>query len=56
MNKEWSELNKTMQTELKKRGTFNQGMFRRVLLSEMVILLSKGDTLKEGMMIIPAKP
>ena len=26
MNKEWSELNKTMLTELKKRGTFNQGM------------------------------
>ena len=28
MNKEWSELNKTMQTELKKRGTFNQGIYR----------------------------
>ena len=34
MNKEWSELNKTMQTELKKRGTFNQGMFSLMKLRD----------------------
>jgi hypothetical protein len=34
MNKEWSELNKTMQTELKKRGTFNQGIFSLMKLRD----------------------
>lgn len=34
MNKEWSVLNKTMQTELKKRGTFNQGIFSLMKLRD----------------------
>ena len=34
MNKEWSELNKTMQTELKKRGTFNQGILSLMKLRD----------------------
>ena len=43
MNKEWSELNKTMQQQIKKEGTFSQGIdtllvLRKILMRQMLEL------------------
>ena len=46
MNKEWSALNKTMQLELKKKDTFEEGIgtlltLRDVLMNEMLMWREK---------------